>query len=243
MIIDITRIFPDSLMRIFFETVLWSILFRSFTKQKINKFIVFAIMLLLPYGIISLITVFWGYPNGFGGTILFLCFFVCFMLFYEGRTLQKVLYYFISFALYCCITLICTYILDALYPDIFYTANSNIITNEYTLFSFLANYITPIILSFPVNCIIRFFFKHKNSKPISKYTAGYLLMPLSQISLIFFASGIVQELSNYGIKFEENANYKFYIPISLMFAFSLLADWFIFSMVDKMNPQTKKFLN
>lgn len=242
MIIDITRIFPDSLMRIFFETVLWSILFRSFTKQKINKFIVFAIMLLLPYGIISLITVFWGYPNGFGGVILFLCFFICFILFYEGRTLQKILYYFISFALYCFITLISTYILDALYPNIFYTANSNIITNEYTLFSFLANYITPIIISFPANCIIRFFFKHKNSNLISKYTAGYLLMPFSQISIIFFASAILQELSNYGIKIDENADYKFHIPISLMFAFSLLADWYIFSMVDKTESSNKKIL-
>lgn len=241
MIINITRIFPDSFMRFFFETVLWSVLFRSFTKQKINKFIEFAIMLLLPYGIISLITVFWGYPDGFGGLILFSSFFVCFMLFYEGRTLQKILYYFISFALYCFITLISTCILDALYPDIF-TANINIRINEYTLFSFLANYITPIILSFPVNCLIRFFFKHKNSNMISKYTAGYLLMPLSQFSLIFFASAIAQELSNYGIKIDENADYKFYIPISLMFAFSLLADWYIFSMVDKTETSNKKIL-
>lgn len=242
MIIDITRIFPDSLMRIFFETVLWSILFRSFTKQKINKFIVFAIMLLLPYGIVSLITVFWGYPNGFGGLLLFLCFFVCFMLLYEGKALLKTLYFFISLVLYCFITLISTFALDVLYPSIFFSANNNLIDSKYTLFSFLANYITPIILSFPVNCLIRFFFKHKNPNPISKYTAGYLLMPLSQISIIFFASGVLQELYNYGIKYEENSNYKYYIPISLMFAFSLLADWYIFSMVNKTENANKKII-
>lgn len=236
MIIDITKIFPDSLLRIFFEAILWSILFRSFSKHKTKSIISFSLMVICPWAIISLVTIINGYPNGFGGLIIYLTYFIIYLLCYEEKILQKFLYFAISFALYFVIAIITDFGVEILFTDIY----NGLRINQYTILSFLVTYITPIILAFPINGIIRCFSRKKSKSAISKCTIGYLLMPLSQISLFLVLGATLSEFSNYGVTYDFTNDYKFAIPVSVTFAIALLADWYIFSMVDKTEKTNKK---
>ena len=239
MIIDITKIFPDSLLRIFFEAILWSILFRSFSKHKTKSIISFSLMVICPWAIISLVTIINGYPNGFGGLIIYVAYFIIYLLCYEGKTLKKLLYFGISFALFFIITIGVDVGLEILFPNIWKGLEDSYI-NQYTVFDFLITYVTPIFLALPINGIIRYLFRKKSISDISKYSVGYLLMPLSQISLIFVLSSVLSEFANYGYTYNSDKDYKFLIPICAIFLISLLADWYIFSMVDKTERINKK---
>lgn len=239
MIIDITKIFPDSLLRIFFEAILWSILFRSFSKHKTKSIISFSLMVICPWAIISLVTIINGYPNGFGGLIIYVAYFIIYLLCYDGKTLQKILYFTLSFAMYLIISIVTTFGLEILFPNIWYGLD-NLNINQSTVFTFFVTYTAPIILALPINGIIRYLLRKKNNSTISKYSVGYLLMPLSQISLIFVLSSVLSEFANYGYAYNSDKDYKFSISICVMFLISLLADWYIFSIVDKTEKINKK---